>query len=86
MTPSAPRPPLGRSPAAGRDAAHESCITCSDATTPMRVVEVDRKRALAVCAEEDGRRHTVDVGIVGEVAPDELLLVHAGTALVRERV
>jgi hydrogenase maturation factor len=49
----------------------------------MRVVRVDDARALALCADEDGDRMTVEVELVGAVAPGDHLLVHAGTALVR---
>ena len=52
----------------------------------MRVLEVDAERELAVCVDERERRHRVDTGIVGAVAPGEVLLVHAGAALVREPV
>ena len=60
------------------------CITCADMATHMRVVEVDGGRKLAVCVDEDERRHTVDTGIAGPVAPGDRLLVHAGTALRKE--
>ena len=61
------------------------CMTCGDVAWRMRVVEVDEPQALAVCVDEQGRRHTIDTGIVGAAAPGETLLVHAGTALTRER-
>jgi hypothetical protein len=60
------------------------CITCADMATRMRVVEVDTGREFAVCVDEDERRHTVDTGIAGPVAPGDRLLVHAGTALHKE--
>ncbi|MGA2165992.1 MAG: HypC/HybG/HupF family hydrogenase formation chaperone [Solirubrobacteraceae bacterium] len=64
---------------------HEpGCITCADTATRMRVLEVDEPRELALCVDERERRHRVDTGIVGVVAPGEVLLVHAGAALVRE--
>jgi hydrogenase maturation factor len=59
------------------------CVTCGDDGVPMRVVRVDDARALALCADEDGDRMTVEVELVGAVAPGDRLLVHAGTALVR---
>jgi len=61
-----------------------SCITCSDAAAPMRVVEVELAHGLAVCVDADGRRQQVDVGLLDAVALGETLLVHAGTALARE--
>ncbi len=59
------------------------CITCSDEGIPMRVVELGADDGLAVCADEEGRRSEVMIALVGPVAPGDLLLVHAGTALTR---
>jgi hydrogenase maturation factor len=57
----------------------EVCITCSD---EGRVVEVatplDPGRAVVLAA---GQRETVDTSLVGPVAPGDLVLVHAGTAI-----
>lgn len=64
----------------------EHCITCGDQGIPMRVLRVDAARGLALCADADGARETVEVGLVGDVAADDRLLVHAGTALVRLEV
>jgi len=60
------------------------CITCGDTATRMRVLDVDKPHELALCVDEQERRHRVDTAIVGAVAPGDTLLVHAGTALVRE--
>ena len=60
------------------------CITCGDVAVRMRVLDVDAPRGLAVCIDAGGRNETVDVGLVEAVAPGELLLVHAGAALLRE--
>ncbi len=59
------------------------CVTCGDDGVPMRVVRVDDARGLALCADEDGERATVEVELVAPVAPGDDVLVHAGTALVR---
>jgi hydrogenase maturation factor len=59
------------------------CITCGDDGVPMRVVEVDAARELALCAGEADARQTVEVGLVWPVGPGDDVLVHAGTALVR---
>jgi hydrogenase assembly chaperone HypC/HupF len=48
---------------------------------PMQVVRVDEVRGLALCAHEDGSRETVETALVDPVAPGDMLLVHAGTAL-----
>jgi hydrogenase maturation factor len=49
----------------------------------MRVVRIDDVRQLALCADEHGDRHTVEIALVLPVAPDDELLVHAGTAIAR---
>jgi hydrogenase maturation factor len=59
------------------------CITCGDDGVPMAVVRVDRDRGLALCAHEGGARETVETALVEPVAPGDMLLVHAGTALAR---
>jgi hydrogenase maturation factor len=64
----------------------EHCITCGDVAEPMRVIQVDEARALALCAGEDGTRATIEVLLVGPVAPGDALLVHAGTAIGRAAV
>jgi hydrogenase maturation factor len=47
----------------------------------MRVVRIDEARQLALCADEAGDRHTVEIALVLPVAVDDELLVHAGTAI-----
>jgi hydrogenase maturation factor len=59
------------------------CVTCSDEGVEMRVVAVDEDRGLALCAAPDGGRSSVEVALVGAVAPGDALLVHAGTALAK---
>lgn len=68
---------------AGEACASQHCITCGDDGVPMAVVRVDGTRGLALCAQEDGTRETVETALVDPVAPGDRLLVHAGTALVR---
>jgi hydrogenase maturation factor len=62
-------------------ACEPGCITCGDVAVPLRVVSVDRRRELALCQDESGRRETVEVALVAPVAPGDELLVHAGTAI-----
>lgn len=57
------------------------CITCGDDGDPMTVVKVDPVRGLALCAGEDGARQSVETALVEPVAPGDVLLVHAGTAI-----
>jgi hydrogenase maturation factor len=57
------------------------CITCGDDGDPMTVVRVDSDRGLALCADEAGARHTVEIALVEPVSPGDRILVHAGTAI-----
>jgi hydrogenase maturation factor len=62
---------------------HEGCITCGDEAVRMDVLRVDRERELALCADEQGRKETVEIALVDGVAVGAALLVHAGTAIGR---
>ncbi len=63
---------------------HEShCITCSDEAVELRVVEIDEDRELALCESESGERSTVEIALVQPLALDDVVLVHAGTAIAR---
>lgn len=62
---------------------HDGCITCGDSAVPMEVVQVDEARGLALCTTADGAHETVEVALVGPVAPGDGLLVHAAVALTR---
>jgi hydrogenase maturation factor len=61
----------------------EHCITCSDEGLPLRIVALEGD-GLALCradAVPSEPGETVDVQLVGDVAPGDLVLVHAGVAL-----
>lgn len=57
------------------------CVTCGDDGVPMAVVAVDEARGLALCEQAGGARSSVEIALVAPVAPGDVLLVHAGTAL-----
>lgn len=59
------------------------CITCGDEAIPMEVLDVDTERGLALCADGDATRSTVETALVEPVRPGDRLLVHAGTAIGR---
>jgi hydrogenase expression/formation protein HypC len=59
----------------------DHCTTCSDEALPLRVVRVAGERGLALCEDPGGARSTVEIALVAPVAPGDVLLVHAGTAL-----
>jgi hypothetical protein len=53
------------------------CVTCSDEGVPMRVTE-PAAGGIAICEGVE-----VMTELVGDVAPGDELLVHAGVALVK---
>ena len=55
------------------------CITCGDDGTPMRVLRISDD--LALCEDDSGNHHTVELALVDAGAGDQVL-VHAGVALV----
>jgi len=57
------------------------CITCGDRAEPLTVLRVDEARGLALCANAEGLKETVEIELVAPVAPGDTLLVHAGTAI-----
>jgi hydrogenase maturation factor len=57
------------------------CITCGDEAVPLRVLKLDHSRELALCENTEGERTTVEIALVAPVAEDDVLLVHAGTAI-----
>ncbi len=59
----------------------DGCITCGDIALPLTVVSMVGMDAL--CRDEQGREETVAVELVGEVAPGDRVLVHAGVAIER---
>jgi hydrogenase maturation factor len=59
------------------------CITCGDVAAPLRVLEIDERRELALCEAADGARTTVEIALVTPVTRGDTLLVHAGTAIGR---
>ena len=65
------------------DDARCGCITCGDEAIPMRVERLDAERGLALCADEQGARSSVETALVEAVRVGDVLLVHAGTAIAR---
>jgi hydrogenase maturation factor len=58
------------------------CVTCSDEAPPARVLHVDREAGMARVAAGDTMAE-VDISLVDEVAPGDLLLIHGGVAIAR---
>jgi hydrogenase maturation factor len=47
----------------------------------MTVVRLDEQRELALCADAEGARHTVETALVQPLAAGRIVLVHAGVAI-----
>jgi hydrogenase maturation factor len=66
------------------DAEHH-CITCSDEGVEMSVVAIDDARAMALCIDDGGAKHSVEIGLI-DAAVGDGVLVHAAVALARVAV
>ena len=62
------------------DCAGEHCLTCSDEVLSVKVVSMDEQALLAL-VEIDGQQEEVDISLVEQVTPGDMLLVHGGVAL-----
>ena len=63
-------------------ATEHGCITCADEGVEVTVLAAAHD-GLAPCADGNGVAGEVDVALVGDVAPGDALLVHAGVAIAR---
>ena len=61
-------------------ATDHGCITCADEGVEVTVLAAALD-GLAACADGNGVAGEVDVALVGDVAPGDALLVHAGVAI-----
>jgi hypothetical protein len=69
--------------AAVEDCTDEVCVTCSDEGRLGEVISAPADpQGQALIRTADGEEF-VDVTVLGEVAPNDLILVHAGTAIAR---
>lgn len=56
------------------------CITCSDEAVAVKVLQVEQESGLAL-VEVEGQTEEVDITLVEQVAPGDMLLVHGGVAI-----
>ena len=56
------------------------CVTCSDEALPARVLRVDQETGLALVEVKDTTEE-IDVSLVDDIVPGDLLLVHGGVAI-----
>lgn len=59
------------------------CATCSDEALQAKVLRIDEETGLALVEvmAEEMRTEEIDITLVGNVAPGDLLLVHGGVAI-----
>jgi hydrogenase maturation factor len=60
----------------------EHCITCSDEAVTVHVVSIDQERNLARVQIQD-QQEEVDITLIEQLTPGDLLLVHSGVAMTR---
>jgi len=70
-----------QSPLCQIDADHH-CLTCSDEAIAVRVVSVESASGTAL-VEVSGQIEEIDVMLVEDVVPGDLLLAHGGVAIAR---
>ncbi len=58
------------------------CITCSDEAVQVTVQSVDLETGMACVSVQDAEEE-VDISLVENVAPGDVLLVHGGVAMAR---
>jgi hydrogenase maturation factor len=58
------------------------CITCSDEALEVRVLCVDDENGLAQVTL-DGASEEIDISLVENIVPGDVLLVHGGIAIAR---
>lgn len=58
------------------------CITCSDEALTARVVRADTQMGIAFVTINDGpEEEEIDITLIDEVGPGDLVLVHGGVAI-----
>jgi hydrogenase expression/formation protein HypC len=58
------------------------CITCSDQALPASVLRVDCENGLAlVTVEGSEMAEEIDITLVDDIAPGDVVLVHGGVAI-----
>jgi hypothetical protein len=62
--------------------AHGHCVTCSDEALPVSVLCIDKEARLALVSVKDTTEE-IDISLVEDVAPGDMLLAHGGVAIGR---
>jgi hydrogenase maturation factor len=56
------------------------CITCSDEALPAKILRIDEATGLALVEVEDTTEE-IDITLVDDLAPGDMVLVHGGVAI-----
>ena len=56
------------------------CLTCSDDAIRVRVLHVNQETGLALVAVDE-KTEEIDISLVEDVAPGDMLLSHGGVAI-----
>ncbi len=56
------------------------CLTCSDEAIPVKVLSVNQATGMAL-VEVSNQTEEVDITLVEDVAPGDMLLAHGGVAI-----
>jgi hypothetical protein len=56
------------------------CVTCSDEALPAKVLRIDEQAGQALVTVKDATEE-IDITLVDDVAPGDILLVHGGIAI-----
>ena len=59
------------------------CITCSDEAQSARVLHIYQNQTMALVALDNTTTREVDISLVEDVTPGDLMLVHGGVAIAR---
>jgi hypothetical protein len=62
--------------------AYGHCVTCADEAQQVRVLSVDDAAGLAL-AEVHGITGEVDISLVDNLAPGDIILIHGGVAIAK---
>lgn len=57
------------------------CATCSDEAVSVVVLHIYLETGVALVALQDNKTEEIDISLVDNVVPGDLLLVHGGVAI-----
>lgn len=61
------------------------CITCSDEAQPARILHIYSDHESALVMLDNASTQEIDISLLENVTPGDLVLVHAGVAISQEQ-